>query len=104
MVQLTFFILICLFEFIVIFIKWGNVSDAHEITKIISSIPESLISCTIYCIAGLSAKGKNSLDKTFDNGKNLVPSPATGIIAFFTSFFSSINLVFVIASDSEVIS
>ena len=37
MVQLTFFILICLFEFIVIFIKWGNVSDAHEITKIISS-------------------------------------------------------------------
>lgn len=50
----------------------------------ISSMPLATASSTIYDKAGVSTIGKSSFGKTFVTGKNLVPKPAQGMIAFFT--------------------
>lgn len=49
---------------------------------IISSMPAREASSTMYCIVGLSNIGNISLGTAFVAGKNLVPKPAAGIIAF----------------------
>ena len=47
-----------------------------------SSIPELAALSAMYSIAGLLTKLIISFGTAFENGKNLVPSPATGITAF----------------------
>lgn len=45
-------------------------------------MPAREASSTMYCIVGLSNIGNISLGIAFVAGKNLVPKPAAGIIAF----------------------
>ena len=54
-----------------------------EVTKIISSIPAFAASMTAHSITGLSKTINISLGIDFVAGKNLVPKPAIGKIAFF---------------------
>src|SRR5699024_4774460 len=54
----------------------------------ISSIPDFTASSTRYSIVGLSTIGSISFGMAFVAGKNLVPMPAAGIIAFLIGFMS----------------
>ena len=54
-----------------------------EITKIMSSIPAFEASITAHSITGLSRTISISFGIDFVAGKNLVPKPAIGNIAFF---------------------
>ncbi|MEC7465033.1 MAG: hypothetical protein VXZ68_04540 [Pseudomonadota bacterium] len=56
------------------------------VTKITSLTPDKEISSTIYSMRGLSKIGNNSFGIAFVAGNNLVPRPATGIIALFKFF------------------
>ena len=56
------------------------------VTIMMSSIPEAIASSTMYWIVGLSTIGNISLGIAFVTGRNRVPSPAAGIIAFVTFF------------------
>ena len=46
-------------------------------------IPETWASSIMYWITGLSTNGQSSFGTALLRGKNLVPGPAMGIIAFF---------------------
>src|SRR5699024_10988464 len=59
----------------------------------ISSMPASTASSTIYWIVGLSRIGNISLDIALVAGKNLVPRPAAGIIAFLIFIIYIILLI-----------
>jgi hypothetical protein len=54
----------------------------EEVTNIISFIPDLAASITAHSITGLSRIVNISLGTDFVAGKNLVPSPAIGNIAF----------------------
>ena len=56
-------------------------------------IPDSTASLTMYSIAGVSTIVSISFGVAFVAGKNLVPSPATGITAFVIFFI--LNLLFI---------
>src|SRR5699024_3409959 len=71
------------------------------VTMMISSIPDAIASSTIYWIVGLSTIGSISFGIAFVAGKKRVPSPAAGIIAFFT-FFIVIPPFFTTLSPSTV--
>ena len=55
----------------------------------ISSIPESMASCTMYCIVGVSTMGNISFGCALVAGKKRVPKPAAGMTAFLTFFIVS---------------
>ena len=57
------------------------ISFFFDIIKITSLIPASIHSSKMYSIPGFPFIGSNSLGKTLVNGSNLVPRPASGIIA-----------------------
>ena len=68
--------------------KWSSIDFLlRPVTISISSIPDSIASSIMYCNVGLSTIGNISFGWDFVAGKNLVPSPAAGIIAFLTVFF-----------------
>ena len=68
--------------------KWSSIHFLFlPVITSISSIPDSIASSIIYWIVGLSTIGSISLGCAFVAGKNLVPSPAAGIIAFLTFIF-----------------
>ena len=52
-----------------------------EMINIISFMPASTHSSSMYSNPGLPLIGKSSLGKTLVKGNNLVPKPAKGIIA-----------------------
>ena len=54
-----------------------------DIIITISLIPASIHSYIMYSTLGLPLIGKSSLAKTLVSGNNLVPNPASGIIACF---------------------
>ena len=54
----------------------------RPVTKMNSSIPAATASSTAYWINGLSTTGSISFGSAFVAGRNRVPSPPTGKIAF----------------------
>src|SRR5699024_10885150 len=67
----------------------------------ISSMPASTASSTIYWIVGLSRIGNISLDIALMAGKNLVPRPAAGIIAFLIFIIYILPLMFQITDKNS---
>ena len=63
----------------------------RPVTKINSSIPAAAASSTAYWINGLSTTVSISFGKALVAGKNRVPSPPTGKIAFLTIYLPSKN-------------
>ena len=59
-------------------------SELLELVRDISDMVDAIASSIIYCIVGLSTIGNISFGCAFVAGKNLVPNPAAGIIAFLT--------------------
>ncbi len=49
-------------------------------------VPDSIASSIMYCKVGLSTIGNISFGCDFVAGRNLVPNPAAGIMAFLTLF------------------
>src|SRR5690606_4605955 len=69
--------------------KWSSIERLLlPVTTKISSIPEAIASSTINWIVGLSTIGSISFAIAFVAGKNRVPNPAAGMIAFLTFFIS----------------
>ena len=66
--------------------KWSSIGRLwRPVTKIISRTPAAYASSTAYWISGLSTTGSISLGWAFVAGRNRVPKPATGKMAFFTN-------------------
>ena len=63
------------------------------VTKMNCSIPAFAASSTAYCTKGLSTTGSISFGIDFVAGRNLVPKPPTGKIAFFIFIHKSLKLV-----------
>ena len=70
--------------------KWSSMVLLPRPVMIrMSSIPAATACSTTYWIAGLSTMGSISFGWDFVAGRNLVPSPAAGMTAFFTFIQSS---------------
>ena len=65
----------------------------RPVTNINCSIPALAASSTAYCMRGLSTIGSISLGIDLVAGRNLVPNPPTGNIAFLIFIHKSYDLV-----------
>ena len=62
-------------------LEYMDIDIKNTIDKIMAVLPQ-----LVYSIVGISTIGSISLGTAFVIGKNLVPNPATGIMAFLTFF------------------